>query len=213
MVKTNAAWANRQRCGPFALLARCVGHSIGAQGPADRHSGSIAIYCLVGSHTGCHLVRGLRPCENSGGSTRQLCIWRRSQTCRLCAGYCRWWFASLDCLLRFGQTVSRGHPRTRTTFFFCASLFCIGQLGSQKNGIAVLRCTRHHWLGTFRRPCIGNDFGGRRRHCHCFRYGSAAISAREKSRCCLGLDLLPCYSSHRQWLGLVAMASCLVSFV
>ena len=190
-----------------------MGYSIGAQGPASRHCRSIALYCFVGPHIGCHLVRGLRPCTNTGGSTRELCLWRRSQTCRLCAGYCRWWFACLACLLGLGQTFSRGHPRTRTTFFFFASLFCVGQLGSQKNGFAVLRGPRHHGLGSFRRTCFGDDIGGRRRHCDCFGYGPAAISAREKSRCCLGLDLLPCYRRDHQWLGLVALADCLVSFV
>ena len=168
---------------------------------------------LLGPHTGSHLVCGLRTCANTGGTTCDLCIWRRSQTCRLCAGYCRWRFACLACLLGLGQTVSRSHPRTRTTFFFCTSLFCVGQLGSQKNDIAVLLGPRHYWLGTFWRTCFGDAFGGRRRHCHRFGYWPATLSASSKSRCCLGLDLLFCYCRHRQWLGLVAMARCVFSFV
>ena len=213
MVKANASWANRQRCGPVALLARCMGHSNGPQRHAHGHRRASALYRLIGPHTGSHMVRGLRTRENTGGSTRDLCLWRGSQTCRLCAGHCRWRFACLASLLGLGQAVTRSHPCTCATFFFCAALFCAGQLGTQKNDSAVVRCHRHLWLGTFRRASTGPDFGGRRRHRHCLGYGPATISARSKSRCCLGLDHLPCHRRHHQRFRLVAMANRLVSFI
>jgi hypothetical protein len=168
--KTNAAWANRQRCGSFALLARRVGHSIGTQGPADLDTAAqLPFIALLGLTLAATWYAVYALATNSGSSTRELCIWRRSQTCRLCTGHCRWRFASLDCLLGLGQTFSRSHPCTRTTFFLCASLFALANLARKRMHFAVLRCPRHHWPGTFRRPCIGDDFGGRRCHCDCFR--------------------------------------------
>ena len=100
--------STRTRC-LVTLLAWCLGHPNGTRLDVCRYGCTCAICHVVGRDFGKHLVRCLLLGAQPTSTTRCLCIWRRSQTQRLCTHHGRWCCFGTDCLLRTCFALTRSH--------------------------------------------------------------------------------------------------------